>query len=147
MRAVTIGLRLALCFAVIMALMSTGTVLALWQLSVYGRCVRQLDDTDRTVVMVLNVNNSVLAFKETLESATLTHNAKNLEKAIGPFKNHLTQRLVAACEALRSTQRGSHRYGLTVAMLSYFRVIIPNQIDAALELAKDLLNNKVTTCW
>ncbi len=136
MRAVRIGLRLGLCFAVITALMSTGTALALWQLDQYGHYVRQLDDTDRTVVMVLSVNNSVLAFKGTLEDAISTRDAKYMEAAVRPFKNVLVARIDGACQALRSTAGRRQTHGLTLAMLSYFRIIIPDQIDRALAMAK-----------
>src|SRR5271165_3755345 len=136
MRAVRIGLRLALCFAVITTLMSTGTALALWQLSQYDHYVHQLDDIDRTVVMVLNVNNSVLAFKETLESAISTRDTKFMDASVRPFKNVLVARIDGACEALRSTPGRRQTHGLTLAMLSYFRVIIPDQIDRALAMAK-----------
>jgi signal transduction histidine kinase/CheY-like chemotaxis protein len=136
MRAVRIGVRLALCFAVSAILMSTGTALALWQLSLYSSYVHQLDETDRTIVMVLSVNNSVLSLKETLDNATFAQDPKYMEKSVRPFKSLLSGQLNGALLALRSSQGHSHRHAFTLAMLSYFGTIIPDQIDRALAMAK-----------
>ncbi len=136
MRRVKIGTRLALCFGAITMLMSVGTALALWQLTVYSRYVRQLDNIDRAVVMVLNVNNSVLVFKETLQNETAAHDVRRLEQQIRPLKDLLANRLDDACSALRANQGNSHRQGLARAMLSYFRVVIPSEIDSALAMAQ-----------
>ncbi len=135
LRRVKIGVRLALCFGAITVLMLTGTVLALWQLNVYSRYVKQLDNIDRGVVMILSVNNSVLGFKETLQNATATHDVRRLEEAIQPFKNLLTQRLDDASIVLRASQGNSPRHGLTLAMLAYFREVVPDEIEDAVAMA------------
>ncbi len=136
MRAVKIGVRLSLCFAAIMLLMSTGTLLALWQLNLYSGYVRQLDVTDLSVVTILNVNNSVLLLEETLQNATSTHDAKRFDAQLRPFKDLLKQRLDTAREALLASSGRSHRYALTLALLSYFRLVIPNEIDSMIQMAK-----------
>jgi len=136
LRGVKIGIRLAFCFTAITVLMSTGTALALWQFNVYGGYVEQLDEIDRGVVMVLGVNNTVLAFKETLQDASAAHDAKRLERAIRPFGSLLVHRLDDVCAALRSNQGSTHRHGLSLAMMSYFRVVIPSEINSALEMAR-----------
>jgi len=136
MGSMRIGVRLASCFAIILLLIVTGSVLALWQLNAYDRHVRSLDRIDRQVVAVLRVNNTVLAYQGILQNAAAERDAGKFVTAIRPFKNRLSRDLEAARDALRDSAGTPQEHAVTIAVLAYFRSMVPKQIDVALAMAE-----------
>ena len=131
-----IGVRLALCFSVILLLMIAGSGVAVWQFESYNRQVRQLDETDRQAMAVLRVNNRVLAYQEVLRSAAAERRILRFVTAVRPFRGELRRDLDQARETLRASARTRHRYAMTIAILAYFRSNVGNQIDTALAMAE-----------
>ena len=131
-----IGVRLALCFSVILLLMIVGSGVAVWQFESYNRQVRQLDETDRQAMAVLRVNNRVLAYQEVLRSAAAQRRVLRFATAVRPFRGELSRDLDQARETLRASARTRHRYAMTIAILAYFRSNVGNQIDTALAMAE-----------
>ena len=135
MGSMRIGVRLSLCFAAILMLIVAGSALALWQFNSYNRHVRKLDRIDRQVMAVLRVNNTVLAYQGMLQNAAAERDAGRFLTAIRPFKDGLSRDLDAARQALRESPDASQEHAVTIAVLAYFRSMVPKQIDVALAMA------------
>ena len=66
LRALRIGPRLIVCFALILLLFITGDALSLWQIHTYSARVQELDEMAQQVEAVQRVNTNVLAYQQTL---------------------------------------------------------------------------------
>ncbi len=70
-----IGLRLGLCFAIIVGLFTLVGVLAIWQIHMLHSQIHRVDDLDREILSVLRADNTILRFSELARTATSAQDA------------------------------------------------------------------------
>ncbi len=75
----SIGPRLVLCFALIVASVLAGDVIVLWQFHVVHAQVERLNEYDEELVTVSRVYSDMLKFRDTLESLASARNSESLK--------------------------------------------------------------------
>jgi signal transduction histidine kinase/DNA-binding response OmpR family regulator len=130
-----IGARLALCFASLLLLSMIASVLSFWELEQYDARVRELDEEAQQLEAVQRVNTNVLAYQQMFHNAVVSRNASHFAEVVSPFQTQLTQLIDQASRELQISGHGSEKNAMITAVFSYFRGVIPHQIDSAMEMA------------
>jgi signal transduction histidine kinase/DNA-binding response OmpR family regulator len=130
-----IGARLALCFASLLLLSMIASVLSFWELERYDARVRELDKEAQQLEAVQRVNTNVLAYQQMFHNAVVSRNAPHFAEVVSPFQTQLTQLIDQASTELQVSGHGSQKNAMITAVFTYFRGVIPHQINSAMEMA------------
>ena len=136
LRRFRIGLRLVTCFAIMIALMSAGGMVAILQLRAYNLQVQQLDQTDQEVIAILQVNNDVLALKQMVQLATEGRDATRFRVVLTPLRKVLLGDVDAAFQILGRRKVFLHDHIVALNMMNLFQFSIPDDIDVLIDLAQ-----------
>lgn len=131
-----IGTRLAVCFAVILLLLVIASSVWWWRFLAYQRNMEDLDSSTQQAGALLQVNNYVLAYQQTLQTGIAKQDAQALKSSLQPFDIVLKNSLEEACNRLKSTSDSARRHAMTILMLTYFRQILPHQISTTVQMAE-----------
>jgi PAS domain S-box-containing protein len=144
---VNINTRLALCFVLIIALMSVGTGILLWQSGVMRSQANRLKEMDEQFMEVQRVHALVLSFHDKSEQLVKGRNPALLQKQSAALRKQLN-------DSLRQTQtvfRGIHPSNIldstVLPTLETIQGSMPWQIDSLTTLASvadwDALNQRM----
>ena len=135
MRSLRIGVRLLVCFAIIVGLMIVGALITASQLQVFQSQAHQVDVGDQEVISILHLNNSVMRFKLVVQDAATHENAVQLRAAIDPFRDSFTREIDATLAALRATKTAGHDRSAITSLLGYYGMILPDEANNLTDLA------------
>jgi signal transduction histidine kinase/PleD family two-component response regulator len=110
--------------------------MASWQLHTSRVEIAQIDHTDREMIAVLNVDNDVLRYVRVLQDGARQEDLNALRAAIAPLQKNLSADVQSAVEALGTPGSNDQDAAFTASLLSYFQVIVPNEIAVVNELAE-----------
>jgi TMAO reductase system sensor TorS len=130
-----IGVRLSLCFAFLILLTAGAAIFACWQLRLSSVQISELDRTDREVIALLHVNNDTMRFGEAAQNAANTEDLENLHRAMATASAQLLNDVRAAADDLAKDPGAMQRQAVTATLLSYFQVMIPDEMAGLNDLA------------
>lgn len=132
--AVRIGPRLVACFAALILVVISSSAFQYWELAVSGQQFALLDQTDREVIAVLRVNNTVLSFLQSTEEAEQSRSFEKLDAAMTPIMKELLRNIHEALESFRGDPN-QREHALTMTLLRYFESAIPDEVDLLRDMA------------
>jgi signal transduction histidine kinase/CheY-like chemotaxis protein len=130
-----IGVRLSVCFAFLILLTAGAAIFASWQLRLSGVQISELDRTDREVIALLHVNNDTMRFSEAAQNAANAEDLGTLHEAMATASAQLLSDVQAAAYDLGKDPGALQRQAVTATLLSYFQVMIPDEMAGLTDLA------------
>lgn len=131
-----IGARLAYCFAILVTLMLACGFIGFREFELYNTQAKQLDAIDQEFNAVLQVNNSVLTFRQIAQAVSQSENLGQLKTVLMPVKKTLLRDIDAAVASLRASQRPHRDYSSSLSVLSYFEIALPSEVNLLIGLAE-----------
>jgi len=129
-----IGVRLTLCFAMIVLLMLAGSVVTLWQFSLVRGQVLRLNQADQKSLSVLRVHADLLAFRDQLDGLAATQDAHQFAVESGIMRKQFMEGVELANQAL-SVPPSVERDPTMLSTIETIQSALPAQIDALTDLA------------
>ena len=132
---VNINTRLALCFVLIIALMSVGTGILLWQSGVMRSQANRLKEMDEQFMEVQRVRSLVLSFRNESEQLVATQNLARLQQEALALRNRLTDSLRQTQTVFRGIEPKNTLDPTVLPTLETMQGLLPSQIDSLTTLA------------
>lgn len=130
-----IGPRLIVCFVFIMVSMLAGDAVVLWQFHLTRAQAERLNGVDQTLVAVLRVRGSLLAFHDRLEELGESEDASRVAKEAEPLRSAVLEATQRAAIALKLFPSDMHRDQTLLPTLQVIQIALPSQLDAITSLA------------
>ncbi len=144
---VNINTRLALCFVLIIALMSVGTGILLWQSRVMRAQANRLKEIDEQFIEVQRVHALVLSFHDESEQLIKGRNPALLRKQAAALRKQLNDSLRQTQTVFRGIEPGNILDSTVLPTLETIQGSMPWQIDSLTTLASvadwDALNQRM----
>jgi PAS domain S-box-containing protein len=134
---VDINTRLALCFALIIALMSVGTGILLWQSRVMRSQANRLEEMDEQFMEVQRVHALVLSFRNESEQLVKTRNLARLQQEAPALRNQLNDSLRQTQTVFRGIGPNNILDPTVLPTLEAIQGLLPSQIDSLTTLASE----------
>jgi formate hydrogenlyase transcriptional activator len=130
-----IGLRLTLCFVVIILLMLVGNAFLLWQFHLVRLQEERLNGVAQELVAVLRFRTDLLSFHDQLDELAQSENIERLTKEAGPLGKILVEDTERARNALTQLPAAAHVAPTFLPTLEAIASALPSQLDAITALA------------
>ena len=117
-------------------LTASSALMTLWQLHASRVQLAQIDWTDRQMTSVLNVDNDVLRYVQVLQDAIRMEDLNHMKAVMEPLQRNLSVDVRAAAESLGYAESANQDQAVTASLLSYFDVMVPNEIETVTALAQ-----------
>lgn len=135
-RSLTIGARLTISFAIIMALMAGAAAFALLQLGLVQGRVHRLYQVDQRSIAVLRVHSDLLMLRDRLESSLQTQDASRFATEALPLSQDLLEELERAKQALAIPYPNVSERATWLPMLEMVQHTLPSQVSELTALAE-----------
>jgi PAS domain S-box-containing protein len=132
---VDINTRLTLCFVLIIALMSVGTGILLWQSRVMRAEANRLKEMDEQFMEVQRVHALVLSFRNESEQLVKARNLARLQQAAPALRNQLNDSLRQTKTVFRGIEPNNTLDPTVLPTLETIQGSLPSQIDSLTTLA------------
>src|ERR1700722_1993784 len=132
---VDINTRLTLCFVLIIALMSVGTGILLWQSSVMRAQANRLKEMDEQFMEVQRVHALVLSFRDESEQLVRARNLARLQQEAPVLRNQLNDSLRQTQTVFRGIEPNNTLDPTVLPTLETIQSSLPSQIDSLTTLA------------
>jgi PAS domain S-box-containing protein len=132
---VDIKTRLTLCFVLIIALMSVGTGILLWQSRVMHAQANRLKEMDEQFMEVQRVHALVLSFRNQSEQLVKARNPARLEQEASALRNQLNNSLRQTKTVFRGIEPDNTLDPTVLPTLETIQGSLPSQIDSLTTLA------------
>jgi PAS domain S-box-containing protein len=131
----SIGFRLAVCFGVILSLMTLGSAVAFWQLRATIAQAERLQQVDRMAEDVLRLHTDVLTLSENWHETVSTQQIGRLVAVSEASRTSLTSNIDRAMRTLSVTPADAENHASILVTLQTLRIVLVDQIDAMVRLA------------
>ena len=135
-RSLTIGARLTLCFAIIVALMAGAATVALLQLNFVQARIHRLYEVDQKSIAVLRVHSDLLMLRDRLESSLQKRDAGQFAAEARPLSNSLLEELELAKQVLGASYSSESESRTRLSMLEMVERALPAQVSELTALAE-----------
>ena len=132
---VDIHTRLTLCFVLIIALMSVGTGILLWQSRVMRAQANRLKEMDEQFIEVQRVHALVLSFRNESEQLVKARNLARLQQEAPVLRNRLNDSLRQTQTVFREIEPNNTLDPTVLPTLETIQGLLPSQIDSLTTLA------------
>jgi PAS domain S-box-containing protein len=132
---VDINTRLTLCFVLIIALMSVGTGILLWQSRVMRAQANRLKEMDEQFMEVQRVHALVLSFRNESEELVKARNLARLQQEAPVLRNRLNDSLRQTQTVFRGIEPNNTLDPTVLPTLETIQGLLPSQIDSLTTLA------------
>jgi PAS domain S-box-containing protein len=132
---VDIHTRLTLCFVLIIALMSVGTGILLWQSRVMRAQANRLKEMDEQFMEVQRVHALVLSFRNESEQLVKARNLARLQQEAPVLRNRLNDSLRQTQTVFRGIEPNNTLDPSVLPTLETIQGLLPSQIDSLTTLA------------
>jgi PAS domain S-box-containing protein len=132
---VDINTRLTLCFVLIIALMSVGTGILLWQSRVMRAQANHLKEMDEQFMEVQRVHALVLSFRNESEQLVEARNLARLRQEAPVLRNRLNDSLRQTQTVFRGIEPNNTLDPTVLPTLETIQGLLPSQIDSLTTLA------------
>jgi PAS domain S-box-containing protein len=132
---VDIKTRLTFCFVLIIALMSLGTGILLWQSHVMRTQANRLKETDEQFMEVQRVRSLVLSFRNESEQIVRARNLARLQQEAPALRNQLNDSLRQTQTVFRAIDPDSILDPSVLPTLETIQSVLPSQLDSLITLA------------
>jgi PAS domain S-box-containing protein len=132
---VDIKTRLTFCFVLIIALMSLGTGILLWQSHVMRTQANRLKETDEQFMEVQRVRSLVLSFRNESEQIVRTRNLADLQQEAPALRNQLNDSLRQTQTVFRGIEPNNILDPSVLPTLETIQSVLPSQLDSLITLA------------
>ncbi len=132
---VDIKTRLTLCFVLIIALMSVGTGILLWQSHVMRTQANRLKEMDEQFMEVQRVRSLVLSFRNESEQVVRARNLARLEQEAPALRNQLNDSLRQTQTVFRGIEPNNILDPIVLPTLETIQGVLPSQVDSLTTLA------------
>ncbi len=131
----TIGARLAVCFAAIALLMIGGDAIAVWQFGRVEASAQRFYETDQRSLAVMRVHLDVVTFRETLSGLARAQDGREFASQAASLRDDFLKD-AARFQASLSLARDADQDPTILTRLQTVRAALPSQVDLMLELVK-----------
>jgi PAS domain S-box-containing protein len=132
---VDINTRLTLCFVLIIALMSVGMGILLWQSSLMRAQANRLKEMDEQFMEVQRVHALVLSFRDESEQLVKARNLARLQQEAPVLRNQLNDSLRQTQTVFRGIEPNNTLDPTVLPTLETIQGLLPSQIDSLTTLA------------
>ena len=132
---VDIKTRLTFCFVLIIALMSMGTGILLWQSHVMRTQANRLKEMDEQFMEVQRVRSLVLSFRNESEQLVRARNLARLEQEAPALRNQLNDSLRQTQTVFRGIEPNNILDPIVLPTLETIQGVLPSQVDSLTTLA------------
>jgi PAS domain S-box-containing protein len=132
---VDIKTRLTFCFVLIIALMSIGTGILLWQSHVMRTQANRLKEMDEQFMEVQRVRSLVLSFRNESEQVVRARNLARLEQEAPALRNQLNDSLRQTQTVFRGIEPNNILDPIVLPTLETIQGVLPSQVDSLTTLA------------
>jgi PAS domain S-box-containing protein len=132
---VDIKTRLTLCFVLIIALMSVGTGILLWQSHVMRTQANRLKEMDEQFMEVQRVRSLVLSFRNESEQVVRARNLARLQQEAPALRNQLNDSLRQTQTVFRGIEPNNILDPSVLPTLETIQGVLPSQVDSLTTLA------------
>ncbi|HEY1576596.1 MAG TPA: ATP-binding protein [Terracidiphilus sp.] len=132
---VDIKTRLTLCFVLIIALMSVGTGILLWQSHVMRTQANRLKEMDEQFMEVQRVRSLVLSFRNESEQLVRARNLARLQQEAPALRNQLNDSLRQTQTVFRGIEPNNVLDPSVLPTLETIQGVLPSQLDSLATLA------------
>ena len=132
---VDIKTRLTFCFVLIIALMSMGTGILLWQSHVMRTQANRLKEMDEQFMEVQRVRSLVLSFRNESEQVVRARNLARLQQEAPALRNQLNDSLRQTQRVFRGIEPNNILDPSVLPTLETIQGVLPSQVDSLTTLA------------
>jgi PAS domain S-box-containing protein len=132
---VDIKTRLTFCFVLIIALMSVGTGILLWQSHVMRTQANRLKEMDEQFMEVQRVRSLVLSFRNESEQLVRARNLARLQQEAPALRNQLNDSLRQTQTVFRGIEPNNILDPSVLPTLETIQGVLPSQLDSLTTLA------------
>ncbi|WP_169747115.1 sensor histidine kinase [Edaphobacter aggregans] len=132
---VDIKTRLTFCFVLIIALMSVGTGILLWQSHVMRTQANRLKEMDEQFMEVQRVRSLVLSFRNESEQVVRARNLARLQQEAPALRNQLNDSLRRTQTVFRGIEPNNILDPSVLPTLETIQGVLPSQLDSLTTLA------------
>ena len=132
---VDIKTRLTFCFVLIIALMSVGTGIMLWQSHVMRTQANRLTQLDEQFMEVQRVHSLVLSFRNESEQLVRARNLARLQQEAPALRNQLNDSLRQTQTVFRGIEPNNILDPTVLPTLETIQDLLPSQVDSLTALA------------
>ena len=132
---VDIKTRLTFCFVLIIALMSVGTGITLWQTHVMRTQANRLTQLDEQFMEVQRVHALVLSFRNESEQLVRARNLARLQREAPALRNQLNDSLRQTRAVFRGIEPNNILDPTVLPTLETIQDLLPSQVDSLTALA------------
>ncbi len=132
---VDIKTRLTFCFVLIIALMSVGTGIMLWQSHVMRTQANRLTQLDEQFMEVQRVHSLVLSFRNESEQLVRARNLARLQQEAPALRNRLNDSLRQTQTVFRGIEPNNILDPTVLPTLETIQDLLPSQVDSLTALA------------
>ena len=132
---VDIKTRLTFCFVLIIALMSMGTGILLWQSHVMRTQANRLKEMDEQFMEVQRVRSLVLSFRNESEQLVRDRNLARLQQEAPALRNQLNDSLRQTQTVFRGIEPNNILDPSVLPTLETIQGVLPSQVDSLTTLA------------
>jgi PAS domain S-box-containing protein len=132
---VDIKTRLTFCFVLIIALMSVGTGILLWQSHVMRTQANRLKEMDEQFMEVQRVRSLVLSFRNESEQVVRARNLARLQQEAPALRNQLNDSLRQTQTVFRGIEPNNILDPSVLPTLETIQGVLPSQLDSLTTLA------------
>jgi len=132
---VDIKSRLTICFVLIIALMSVGTGILLWQSHVMRIQANRLKEMDEQSMEVQRVRSLVLSFRNESEQIVRARNLARLQQEAPALRNQLNESLRQTQAVFRGIEPNNILDPSVLPTLETIQSVLPSQLDSLTTLA------------
>src|ERR1700751_2101433 len=132
---VDIKTRLTFCFVLIIALMSLGTGILLWQSHVMRTQANRLRQVDEQFMEVQRVRALVLSFHKKSEQLVTARNLARLQQEAPALRNQLNDSLRQSQTVFRGIEPNNILEPTVLPTLETIQDLLPSQVDSLTALA------------
>src|ERR1700758_5789204 len=132
---VDIKTRLTLCFVLIIALMSVGTGILLWQSRVMRAQANRLKEMDEQFMEVQRVHALVLSFRNESEQLVRARNLARLQQEAPALRKQLNDSLRQTQTVFRGIEPNKILDPTVLPTLETIQDLLPSQVDSLTTLA------------
>jgi|HubBroStandDraft_1064217.scaffolds.fasta_scaffold18884_3 diguanylate cyclase (GGDEF)-like protein/PAS domain S-box-containing protein len=131
-----IGLRLSLCFCMIVSLFTLVVVFAIWQIRMLHSQIHRVDQLDRQILSVLRADNTILRFAELARTAASAQDANRFQAEAQAIEQELHRFMDAVDNASRAAPEASGIPAAGWTTLVYCRRAIEEQLHEMSRLSE-----------
>ncbi|HXM41721.1 MAG TPA: diguanylate cyclase [Bryobacteraceae bacterium] len=131
-----IGLRLGLCFSIVVGMFTLVGALSIWQVHMLYRQTDRVDELDRQILSVLRADNTILRFAELARTAASAQDATRFQAEARAIQQELRRFMDAVDNASRAIPRTSGISAAGWTTLVYCRRAIEEQLQGMSRLSE-----------